>query len=89
MYGKDEIVERHRHRYEVNNLYRKQLESAGVIVSGVHEELDLVEVIELKNHDYFVACQFHPEFRNRPNNIHPLFRGFVKASAKSRASKGR
>lgn len=89
LYGKDEIVERHRHRYEVNNLYRKQLESAGVIVSGVHEELDLVEVIELKNHDYFVACQFHPEFRNRPNNIHPLFRGFVKASAKNRANKGR
>jgi CTP synthase len=82
-YGRDQISERHRHRYEVNNEFRAQLENAGLVVSGVHNagSVPLVEMIELKNHPWFVACQFHPEFKSRPLNPHPLFVNFVKASA--------
>ena len=82
-YGRDQISERHRHRYEVNNDFRSQLEGAGLVVSGVHNAgtTPLVEMIELKNHPWFVACQFHPEFKSRPLNPHPLFVNFIKASA--------
>lgn len=80
VYGKSEISERHRHRLEVNNLYLDHLRKAGMIISGIHQELDLVEVIELPNHPFFIACQYHPEFKSRPFDPHPLFREFVKES---------
>ncbi|MGD8483543.1 MAG: CTP synthase [Thioalkalispiraceae bacterium] len=82
MYGKDVIVERHRHRYEFNNNYRETLEKAGLNITGTSEDGNLVEVIELPNHPWFVACQFHPEFTSRPRDGHPLFNGFVRAARK-------
>ena len=81
-YRKKRISERHRHRYEVNNRYRKKLENSGLIFSGINKELNVVETIELKNHPWFVASQFHPELKSRVNRAHPLFREFVKASVK-------
>ena len=79
-YGKEIISERHRHRYEFNNEYRDLLVKNGLVISGVNPERDLVEIIELKNHPFFMASQFHPEFRSRPITSHPLFREFVKAA---------
>jgi len=79
-YGETEIRERHRHRYEFNNTYREQLEAAGLIVSGTLPDNSLVEVVEVKGHPWFVACQFHPEFLSRPYAPHPLFSAFVGAS---------
>lgn len=87
LYNEEFIKERHRHRYEFNNKFRKELEQAGVVFSGINPELDLVEIIEYNNSDYFVACQFHPEFKSRPNKVHPLFDGFIKASIKNKKSK--
>jgi CTP synthase len=78
-YGKEDISERHRHRYEVNNEYRKILQEHGMIFSGVNSERDLVEIGELKEHPFFVGTQFHPEFKSRPLNAHPLFLSFIKA----------
>jgi CTP synthase len=80
LYGRSIIEERHRHRYEVNNEYLQQLEKNGLRVSGVWAEQQLVEMIELPDHPYFVAGQFHPEFRSRPWDPHPLFAGFVRAA---------
>ena len=80
-YGEKEINERHRHRYEFNNAYRAQMVSKGLIISGVCPQGDLVEMIELADHPYFLGCQFHPEFKSRPFSAHPLFASFVKASA--------
>jgi CTP synthase len=80
LYGVDEISERHRHRYEVNNAYRDQLMKAGLTVAGRYAKLDLVEVIELRDHPWFIACQFHPEFLSKPDKAHPLFRGFIEAA---------
>ena len=74
------VNERHRHRYEFNNNYRGQLEKAGLTVAGVNSEKDLVEIIELPKHKFFVATQFHPEFRSRPHSPHPLFLSFIKAA---------
>lgn len=82
LYGKEKIIERHRHRYEVNNEYVKKLEEVGMVVSGRNEDLDVTEMIELKDHKFFVACQFHPEFKSRPNNVAVLFKGFIKATLK-------
>jgi CTP synthase len=79
-YGKLNISERHRHRYEVNNEYRKQLEEQGLIISGINPKADLVEMIELPDHPWFVATQFHPELKSQPMNPHPLFRDFVGAA---------
>jgi len=79
VYGKREIRERHRHRYEFNNDYRQQLEGCGLIVSGTSPDGQLVEIIELRDHPWFLACQYHPEFQSKPNNPHPLFKGFVNA----------
>jgi len=76
------ISERHRHRYELNNDYRKVLEENGLIMAGINPEKNLVEIIEVKNHPFFVATQFHPEFKSRPLRPHPLFREFVRASIK-------
>src|SRR5207237_4486345 len=78
-YGQTEISERHRHRWEVNNTYREQLERAGMMLSGLSPDGRLVEMIELPWHPYFVACQFHPEFKSRPTAPHPLFARFVKS----------
>ncbi len=82
LYGQDTIQERHRHRYECNPKYRGELEKAGLIASGLSPDKTLVEMIELKDHPYFVACQFHPEFLSRPFKPHPLFKGFVDAASK-------
>lgn len=87
-YGKNVILERHRHRYEVNNNYLPQLEAAGLIVSGRSKDNSLVEVIEVPNHPWFVACQFHPEFTSTPRDGHGLFEGFINAAvANSKQSK--
>jgi len=83
-YNSEIIAERHRHRYEINNDYRKQFVENGLIISGVSPNGNLVEIIELQNHPWFVACQFHPEFKSRPNRPHPLFMGFVKATTAMR-----
>lgn len=79
-YGKDEVSERHRHRFEFNNHYRQQLEDAGLIISGVNPDRDLVEIIEVKGHPWFLGVQFHPEFQSKPNNAHPLFASFIEAA---------
>jgi CTP synthase len=79
-YKQDEVRERHRHRYEFNNTYREQLEAAGLVVSGTLPDNSLVEMVEVKDHPWFVACQFHPEFLSRPYAPHPLFLNFVAAS---------
>lgn len=79
-YKKIKIYERHRHRYEVNNAYRETMQENGLIFSGINPEQNLVEIIELKNHPWFVACQFHPEFESKPDQPHPLFSSFVSAS---------
>jgi len=79
-YKQSFISERHRHRYEVNNKYRKKLTDNGLILSGLSPDRELVEMIELKDHPWYVACQFHPELKSRATNAHPLFREFVKAS---------
>jgi len=79
-YGSTEVTERHRHRYEVNNLYRPRLEELGLVVSGTFQEGRLVEIVELAEHPWFVASQFHPEFKSRPTRPAPLFREFVGAA---------
>lgn len=79
-YGKTEIAERHRHRYEFNNKYRETFEKAGMVFSGINEERNLVEIIELKAHPHFIATQFHPEFTSRPNRPNPLFSAFIEKS---------
>src|SRR3954470_5012936 len=84
IYGEAVIYERHRHRYEVNNFLRKRLENAGLVVSGSSPDERLVEIIELRDHPYFVASQFHPEFKSRPQRPAPLFREFVKAAIEYR-----
>jgi CTP synthase len=86
LYGKDTITERHRHRYEFNNRYRQDLEDAGMKVAGTSADGTLVEVIEIPNHPWFVACQFHPEFTSTPRYGHPLFSGFVKAAVQASAT---
>ncbi|MFD1806964.1 glutamine hydrolyzing CTP synthase [Pasteurella oralis] len=80
LYGAETIEERHRHRYEVNNVLRPQVEQAGLKVTGLSADKKLVEIIEVPNHPWFVACQFHPEFTSTPRDGHPLFAGFVKAA---------
>lgn len=88
-YGKESIRERHRHRYEVNNAYVGQLQRGGLVISGVNPRRNLVEIIELKNHPWFLAVQFHPEFQSKPNQAHPLFAAFIGASLKNRRAKTR
>jgi CTP synthase len=80
LYGADMIRERHRHRYEYNSRFRAELERAGLAVSGINPGRELVEMVELPGHPYFIACQFHPEFKSRPTAPHPLFLGLVSAA---------
>ena len=81
-YGKRKISERHRHRYEFNNAYREQLDRARpASLSGLSPDGTLVEMVELADHPWFLGCQFHPEFKSRPLDCHPLFRGFIRAAA--------
>lgn len=88
-YGKAEITERHRHRYEVNNHYRKILEEKGLVFSGLNPEMGLVEMMELPGHPWFLTCQFHPEFKSKPFLPHPLFVGFVRAALASVQQRGK
>jgi CTP synthase len=88
-YGAGEIVERHRHRYEVNNDYREALTSHGMLISGASPDRRLVEMIELPGHPYFVGCQFHPEFKSRPQAPHPLFASFIAAALNARLGESR
>ena len=83
-YKKTELCERHRHRYEFNNRYRSRLEKLGMRLSGICPRGDLVEIMELRIHPWFVGCQFHPEFRSKPDRCHPLFREFIKAALKNK-----
>jgi CTP synthase len=87
IYGADEISERHRHRYEVNNKFRDQISAAGLVFSGFYKELDLVEFVELPKevHPYYIGTQAHPELRSRPTRPHPLFVGLIAAAV---AAKG-
>lgn len=88
-YGKTKITERHRHRYEFNNAYRKRLERKGLILAGLSPDKNLVEIIELKDHPFFVGTQFHPEFKSRPLSPHPLFREFIAAAKKVSSKKSK
>jgi len=81
-YKKNSILERHRHRYEFNDKYGEVMKKNGMVFSGVNPESSLVEIVELKDHPWFVACQFHPEFKSKPDKAHPLFRDFIKAALK-------
>jgi CTP synthase len=83
-YGKRLISERHRHRYEFNNQFRKQLIKAGLTISGISPNGELVEIVEIHSHPWFLGCQFHPEFQSKPMDPHPLFREFIKAALKNR-----
>jgi CTP synthase len=82
LYGSDTAAERHRHRYEVNNVYREQLADAGLVFSGISPDRTLVEYVELSRdeHPFYVGTQAHPELRSRPNHAHPLFRGLIGAA---------
>ena len=88
IYGQDVVNERHRHRYEFNNTYMDKLTEAGLVISGQSADHSLVEVVELKEHPWFVACQFHPEFTSTPRDGHPLFESFIKAACKHRDARG-
>ncbi len=85
-YQAPEISERHRHRYEFNNDYREILEKNGMIVAGASPDNNLVEIVELADHPWFLGCQFHPEFKSKPMKPHPLFRDFIKAALKFKLS---
>ena len=87
LYGEQVIYERHRHRWEVNNRYRRELAEAGLSMSGVSPDDRLVEIVEIPDHPYFIASQFHPEFKSRPDAPHPLFSGFVQAALEYRRSR--
>ena len=80
VYGTNLIYERHRHRWEFNNKYRTEMVNAGLVLSGTSPDDRLVEIVELKDHPWFVGCQFHPEFKSRPTNAHPLFKGLIKTA---------
>lgn len=85
-YNKNEIMERHRHRYEFNNAYREVLTEHGIKISGLSPDGELVEIVEIEDHPWFLGCQFHPEFKSRPTEPHPIFKAFVEASLKAKRS---
>ncbi|MFL6500844.1 MAG: glutamine amidotransferase-related protein, partial [Candidatus Udaeobacter sp.] len=80
IYGDTEVTERHRHRYEFNMKYRERMTAKGFVISGTSPDGTLAELIELREHLYFVGCQYHPEFQSKPNKPHPLFKGFIAAA---------
>ena len=84
LYGREKISERHRHRYEFNNNYRAEFDAKGMVLSGLSPDSNLVEIVELRGHPWFLGCQFHPEFKSRPMDSHPLFRGFIEAALQNR-----
>jgi CTP synthase len=88
LYKKLIISERHRHRYELNNRYKKILKKHGLLIAGICVKHTLTEIIEIKNHPWYIACQFHPEFKSKPDRPHPLFRGFIEASLFRRTNSG-
>src|SRR5437667_12856269 len=79
IYGDTEVTERHRHRYEFNMKYRDQMNEKGFVISGTSPDETVAELIELRDHPYFVGCQYHPEFQSKPNKQHPLFKGLIPA----------
>ncbi len=85
LYKEGTISERHRHRFEFNNLYIEKLYPFGFIISGINPNNNLVEIVELKNHPFMIGCQFHPEFKSRPHKPHPLFFGFIQAAIEREA----
>jgi CTP synthase len=86
-YKENNVNERHRHRFEFNNDYREVLQEKGLIISGASPDNFLVEIIELPDHPWFLGCQFHPEFKSRPNKAHPIFKSFMKAAIEKKRSK--
>jgi CTP synthase len=88
IYGATEVIERHRHRYEFNNNYKETLEAAGLVFSGTSKDENLVEMIEIPGHQWFVALQSHPEFTSTPRHGHPLFDGFINAARTNKSNKG-
>jgi len=89
IYGSDEVMERHRHRYEFNMKYLDRMNEQGFVISGTSPDGSLAELIELRDHPYFIGCQYHPEFQSKPNKPHPLFKGFIQASLAHQASTGK
>src|SRR5439155_25337030 len=87
IYGSAEVSERHRHRYEVSNRYRDMFVQRGMKLSGVSPDGQLVEIVELADHPWFLGCQFHPELQSRPTRPHPLFAGFIAAGAKAKRTR--
>jgi CTP synthase len=87
IYGATEVTERHRHRYEFNMKYRDRMNAKGFVISGTSPDGTLAELIELRDHPYFVGCQYHPEFQSKPNKPHPLFKGFVQACLTRKTSR--
>ena len=87
VYGRKKIAERHRHRYEFNNDYSERFTAKGMVLSGVSPDGRLVEIIEIKDHPWFLGCQFHPEFKSKPTAPHPLFTGFIHAARDKKQGK--
>jgi CTP synthase len=85
-YGKKEISERHRHRYEFNNEFKEKLQQTGLVLSGMSPDGQLVEIVEVPDHPWFLGCQFHPEFKSKPMEPHPLFVSFIEAALKYKQS---
>jgi CTP synthase len=88
VYGKKSISERHRHRYEFNTRYSKQIEAAGMVLSGTSPDGNLIEIVEIPAHPWFLASQFHPEFKSKPLDAHPIFKGFIRAALARRRERG-
>jgi CTP synthase len=86
-YGSEEVTERHRHRYELNNVYRQQFVANGMMIAGTSPDGSLAEIVELPGHRWFVAVQYHPEFKSKPTDAHPLFAGFIGAAIEHHAAK--
>jgi CTP synthase len=85
IYNRKKVQERHRHRYEFNNRFREKFSEKGMIFSGIYREKNLVEIVELKNHPWFIGVQFHPEFKSKPDRPHPLFRSFIEAALRRKS----